>query len=131
MINKGTPTLAICLGMQLLFDFSFENKQKCLGIFSGEVKKLDRMLFKVPNINWSKIYSPNFKDNIFFKKDSFYYFIHSYICYSNFKFQKSFYLDKNFNFLAGFTHKNIIATQFHPELSGNSGENILINFFNK
>jgi len=49
------PFLGICLGMQVLFDWSEEDKAKCLGIISGQVKKFNNNQVKVPQIGWNQV----------------------------------------------------------------------------
>ena len=93
-IAKKKPVLGICLGMQLLFDYSVENgKTKGLGLLKGSVKKFDfkNKEIKIPNIGWNKVMTIK-KNKIFSninKMDEF-YFVHSY--YIKTKEKKSHYV---------------------------------------
>lgn len=120
------PVLGICLGMQLMCDHSEEGKTNCLGIFSQTVKKFKSDGFKVPQIGWNTIFnlsSPLFKN---IKENSYVYFVHGYyaelgpntISKTNYITEYSSALNKN----------NFYGAQFHPEKSGDIGEQILKNF---
>lgn len=122
------PVLGICLGMQLMCEHSEEGDTSCLGIFSQKVKKFKSGDFKVPQIGWNTIYdlkSPLF-NNI--NENSYVYFVHGYyaelgantISKTNYILEYSSALNKN----------NFYGTQFHPEKSGDIGEQILKNFIN-
>jgi glutamine amidotransferase len=72
------PVLGICLGMQLMCDYSEEGETECLGIFNKKVKHFGSKQLKVPQIGWNNIFdlkSPLFKN---IKDDSFVYFVHGY-----------------------------------------------------
>ncbi|MFO0358724.1 MAG: imidazole glycerol phosphate synthase subunit HisH [Sphingobacteriaceae bacterium] len=120
------PVLGICLGMQLMCEHSEEGKTDCLGIFSQAVKKFTSDEFKIPQIGWNTIYnlsSPLFKN---IKENSYMYFVHGYyaelgpntISKTNYIIEYSSALKKN----------NFYGAQFHPEKSGDIGEQILKNF---
>ncbi len=120
------PVLGICLGMQLMCDHSEEGNTNCLGIFNQQIKKFNSTKFKVPQIGWNTIYnlsSPLFKN---IKENSYVYFVHGYyaelgantISKTNYITEYSSALNKN----------NFYGAQFHPEKSGDVGEQILKNF---
>lgn len=120
------PVLGICLGMQLMCDHSEEGNTNCLSIFNQHIKKFNSTEFKVPQIGWNTIYnlsSPLFKN---IKENSYVYFVHGYyaelgantICKTNYITEYSSALNKN----------NFYGAQFHPEKSGDVGEQILKNF---
>ena len=75
--KKGTPLLGVCIGMQLLMNYSLEvKKTKGLGLIDGHVKKVKGdKINKVPNIGWRQVL---FNDKIFKNKKNFFYFVHSY-----------------------------------------------------
>jgi imidazole glycerol-phosphate synthase subunit HisH len=119
------PFLGICLGMQLMCDSSEEGNTKSLGIFPMEVKRFQVDL-KIPQIGWNHIW--DLKSNLFegIEEKSFMYFVHSYYVPENkFSIANS---DYGINFSAAINKDNFYACQFHPEKSGNIGQQILKNF---
>lgn len=122
------PLLGICLGMQLLFDYSEEGQTACLGILSGTVKKIIAVPgYPVPHVGWNAL---EWQDNSILRQDlsgaDFVYFVHSYA-----------YMDEqhtvaNCNYgqnLAAIVQKNkIYGMQFHPEKSAATGLILLKNF---
>lgn len=134
VINKGKPTLGICVGMQLMAAKGFEaGEWSGLSWFDSEVVKLhptDTQL-KIPNIGWC-----NTKVDLsfpLFKKmpaTSVFYYVHSY--YMNCKNEKDIVAEYDFTHrVTAAIHKNnIAATQFHPEKSQDAGLQLLENFIN-
>ena len=121
------PVLGICLGMQLLCDFTEEGNVNALGIISGKVKRFSDNV-KVPQMGWNTIsglQNPLF-NNI--KNYEFMYLIHSYfvpllaetIAVSQYDLIYSVAVQKN----------NFYGVQFHPEKSSKAGQQILHNFLN-
>jgi len=125
--NLKQPVLGICLGMQLMCDFSEENQTQCLGIFPLKVKRFE-VEYKVPHIGWNQI--TNLKSDLFSKvpDNAYMYYVHSYYV------PESEYTMASTDYgvsYAGAIHKdNFYACQFHPEKSGELGEQILKNFIN-
>lgn len=121
------PFLGICLGMQLLFEYSEENDTNCLGIINGRVRKFGDDL-KVPQIGWNKL---KIQQNCQLFKgvpdESYFYFVNSYFvdCDEKFSLGLSAY-GKIFN--ASIRQKNFYGVQFHPEKSGEIGLELLSNF---
>lgn len=127
--NQNKILFGICLGMQLLFEKSEEFvNTNGLGFIKGKVVKLKKdNNLKIPHIGWNKIIIKRknrlIKSNY---KNKMFYFVHSYYCspenqqdiltYTNYG---------NYNFVSSILKKNIIATQFHPEKSGNQGINLI------
>ena len=132
-IDKGNFFLGICLGMQLLYEFSDEfGLNKGLGIIKGGIKKFNLSSnqdskFPVPHTGWNKIiFNKNIekKNSLFenLKDNTFMYFVHShYVDYTNNTgcFGKTKY--GNISFCSVFNSENIVAVQFHPEKSGKNG----------
>lgn len=133
IVSLKQPVLGICLGMQLLCNFSEEGGTKCLGIFDTKVKKFDVSLqkedkvhFKVPHMGWNNIYnlsSPIMKD---IYENSFVYFVHSYYAELS---QQTIATANYINpFSAAMQKNNFYGVQFHTEKSADAGEKILSNF---
>jgi len=119
------PVLGICLGMQLMCKHSEENDTDCLGIFPIEVKKFQVEL-KVPHIGWNQIV--DLKGHLFdqVQNASFVYYVHSYYIPENeFSIANT---DYGITYSGAIKKDNFYACQFHPEKSGDIGEQILKNF---
>ncbi|MDZ4663244.1 MAG: imidazole glycerol phosphate synthase subunit HisH [Bacteroidota bacterium] len=120
------PVLGICLGMQLMCDYSEEGETDCLGIFNKKVKHFGSKELKVPQIGWNNIFdlkSPLFKN---VKNDSFVYFVHGY--YAELGENTIATTDYILNYSSALNKNNFYGAQFHPEKSGDIGEQILKNF---
>ena len=119
------PVLGICLGMQLMCKSSEEGNTDGLGIFNIDVIKFTPKV-KVPQMGWNQIY--NLKSELFkdIKDNEYMYLVHSFyaplcdeaIATTNYEVQYASALQKD----------NFYGTQFHPEKSGDVGEQILGNF---
>lgn len=122
--NLKTLFLGICLGMQLLFEWSEEGQTDCLGIIKGKVKKFDDKKVKVPQVGWNKVNSilNDIPDGAYF------YFVHSYYCAP--KSQKVIMAATDYGeeFASVVNFKNFWGVQFHPEKSGEIGLKMLKNF---
>jgi imidazole glycerol-phosphate synthase subunit HisH len=120
------PVLGVCLGMQLLCEFSEENETKCLGILPYEVKRFADSNLKVPQMGWNNIFdlkSPLFRN---VAENSYVYFVHSFFVEQGAETIAA--CDYGLNFSAAAQHENFYAVQFHTEKSGAVGEKILENF---
>jgi glutamine amidotransferase len=122
------PVLGICLGMQLMCNYSEENATDCLGIFDERVKKfrVQTPSLKVPQIGWNSIY--NLKTDLFkdVKENSFCYFVHSY--YADMGEHTIGTTDYVQPYSSALQKDNFYGVQFHPEKSAELGEQILKNF---
>jgi glutamine amidotransferase len=120
------PVLGICLGMQLLCDYSEENDTRCLGLLPYKVRLFESADLKVPHMGWNII--SNLKGALFenVKDNSYVYFVHSFYVENGKETVAT--CDYEVNFSAAIQYKNFSAVQFHTEKSGKVGEQILENF---
>jgi cyclase len=121
------PFLGICLGMQLLFEFSEEDNTKCLGILGGTVRKFKGSV-KVPQIGWNTVTQTTYDPLFCGIPDTMYaYFVNSfYAADSPAVIARSTYGAAS---CAAIVKKNnFYGTQFHPEKSGALGVQLLKNF---
>ncbi len=131
-IKKGKPFLGICLGMQLLFSSSEEGNTECLNVIDGKVKKFNSEL-KVPQIGWNEVRIKSLElrvKNLFknvLDKSSF-YFVNSYYCLPDDKSIIVGETEYGINYCSVLIKKNITATQFHPEKSGQIGQQFIKNW---
>lgn len=131
VVDKKTPFLGICLGLQLLFESSDESEGvPGLGILQGKISKIpDKAGFKIPHIGWNSLELTN--NGRLFKgidNQSYVYFVHSY--YLQAKEQEIVKATTEYvaHIHASVEKDNVFACQFHPEKSGNVGLKILDNF---
>ena len=117
------PTLGICVGMQVMYEYSEEGNTNCLGLIEGSIKKFKQNSgLPVPQMGWNKV---NCIDN-YKNLSNFYYFANSFYT-------------KNTNSAVGSSeyghqitsivhHNNFLGCQFHPEKSSLAGERFLKEF---
>jgi len=124
--SLAQPVLGICLGMQLLCEFSDENAAQCLGILAHRVRKFESATLKIPHTGWNNIFG--LKGKLFegVAENSYLYFVHSF--YVENGAATSAVCNYETDFSAAIEFKNFYATQFHPEKSGATGALILENF---
>lgn len=127
--EKGTPILGVCLGMQLLFDKSYEyGEYSGLGLISGEIRPISDFIgdsLKIPHIGWNKLRIIKRHPLLKYTTDNdFAYFVHSY-CATDCK--ESVIADTEYgaDITAVVAKNSVMGCQFHPEKSGKSGLNIL------
>ena len=117
IILNGTPFLGICVGLQVLFEASEEAPGvKGLSLLKG--KNIRFTQGKIPQIGWNKIQTTTVNT---FLKDDFYYLVNSYHAVCEDQSVVSARADYYIPFTAAVQVKNITATQFHPEKSGQTG----------
>jgi glutamine amidotransferase len=123
--NLKQPVLGICLGQQLMCQFSEEGNTECLGIFNVNVKKFEAKE-KVPHMGWNNISELNSKLYNEISADENLYFVHSF--YAEISKETTSICDYIVPFSASMQKDNFYATQFHPEKSSSVGEQLLLNF---
>lgn len=131
VVDKKTPFLGICLGLQLLFERSEESEGvEGLGILKGEIVRIpDKQGLKIPHIGWNSLKFPN-EGRLFrgIKENAYVYFVHSY--YLKAEDEKIVKATTEYSTLihASVEKDNVFACQFHPEKSSDVGLTILKNF---
>ncbi len=135
VIDKEVPFLGICLGQQLLFDYSEESDNvKGLGILRGNVlcmpnKDSNGNSYKIPQIGWNDLKFPN-KGRLFkgIDEGAYVYFVHSYYLHAEDRSIVTATTDYSVTVDASVESGNVFACQFHPEKSSEVGMQILKNF---
>ncbi|MBO4251644.1 MAG: imidazole glycerol phosphate synthase subunit HisH [Clostridia bacterium] len=127
--KNGTPIMGVCLGMQLLFDKSYEfGEYKGLGLISGEVRPIAEFTgdsLKIPHIGWNKLRIKRKHPLLKYAgEDNYAYFVHSY-CAVNCDESVVADTDYGTDITAVVAKGNVMGCQFHPEKSGTAGLKIL------
>jgi imidazole glycerol-phosphate synthase subunit HisH len=130
-LNDGRRFLGVCLGFQLLFESSEESPEVAgLGIFQGKVRKFPQDRVKVPQIGWNLVKWTEHAHSLYGKlpPDPYFYFVHSYYPQPKDESIVAGYTEYGDSFAAAIATKNLLATQFHPEKSQESGLLLLRQF---
>ncbi len=128
-VVKKKKILGICLGMQLFFEESEENKGvKGLKFFKGKIQKIKKIKI-LPHIGWKKILIKKGRNKIYLNSQDKFYFLHSYVVNKANKHILAYSKIKNQKIPAVIGFKNIIGVQFHPERSGKQGLEFLDRFY--
>ncbi len=128
--QKGIPILGICLGAQIVLEYSEENDTPCLGLLPGRTRSLPRQEgLKIPHMGWNQVRflkpHPVFQG---LPEEAEYYFVHSYYPDPAEKAMVLGMTEHGIQFPSAMGWRNLAATQFHPEKSGRFGLKILENF---
>ena len=134
--DNGKPILGICLGTQIIMEWSQENNTKCLGLIKGNVLRFPDELsdtenkrLKIPHMGWNEVKllrdHPVFKD---IPGRSEFYFVHSYYPSPVDSDNILGETDYGIKFTSVISSNNLVAVQFHPEKSGRPGLMLLNNF---
>ncbi len=132
LVNKKRPLFAICVGLQILLSNTEEGGgHRCLSIIPGTVRRLPEGL-KVPHMGWNQV-SQRFSHPIFdgIPDEANFYFVHSYFADPDDKSVIAGVTDYGTSICSMIIKDNLIATQFHPEKSGNLGLRMYSNFLTK
>lgn len=134
---RHKPVFGVCVGEQMLFDWSEEGKTKGLGLFPGKVMRfqLDNRLqkdgsrYKIPQMGWNQVSQtrphPLWKG---IDDNSFFYFVHSFYAVPDHSEHIAGNTEYGIRFCSAIAHENIFATQFHPEKSATVGLQLYKNF---
>jgi glutamine amidotransferase len=131
LVERETPLLGICLGLQLLFTESDENGlHKGLGIIPGRVERFKLPShYKVPQIGWNSIaVNPASQLLEGISSGSYFYFVHSYYVVPEDEAVVAARTEYGIDFVSAIEKGRIFAAQFHPEKSSQMGLKILKNF---
>ena len=127
--KKGKPLLGICLGMQMLFEKSYEyGEYEGLGLIKGEIRPIADVIgegLSIPHIGWNPLIfkkeTPLFK---YLKEGDCVYFVHSYYA-ADCEESVTATAEYGCELTASAENKNVYGCQFHPEKSGKAGLDIL------
>jgi len=135
--KNGKPFLGICLGMQMLFEKSYEyGEYEGLGLINGTVEEIKKYIpensdLKIPHMGWnSLIINERFKDDKILKdvdNNEYVYYVHSYFAKTDTK-NIVTYSEYGTKIPGIVKNKNVYGMQFHPEKSGDTGLKLLKNW---
>ena len=135
--RKGKPFLGICLGMQMLFEKSYEyGEYEGLGLINGTVEEIKKYIsknsdLKIPHMGWNSLaINDGFKDDKILKNvdnNEYVYYVHSYFAKTDMK-NIVAYSEYGTKIPGIVKNENVYGMQFHPEKSGDTGLKLLKNW---
>ena len=136
--KENKPLLGICLGSQIIFDYSEEGDTKCLGLIPGSIVHMEKLManvpdsknYKIPHMGYNNVTMVNGGCKLFntLDDDTDFYFVHSYVIQPDDSNVIRGIADYGIKVPACIQKGNIFAFQFHPEKSGKHGLELLRNF---
>nr|WP_318705943.1 imidazole glycerol phosphate synthase subunit HisH [uncultured Treponema sp.] len=136
--KENKPLLGICLGSQIIFDYSEEGDTKCLGLIPGNIVHMEKLManvpdsknYKIPHMGYNNVTMVNGGCKLFntLDNDTDFYFVHSYVIQPHDLNVIRGIADYGIKVPACIQKGNIFAFQFHPEKSGKHGLELLRNF---
>ncbi len=126
-IRDGTPFLGICLGLEVLFEWSEEDGAGCLGVFEGTVERL-RTREKLPHIGWNTLERVRPHPVLQDADGKAFYFVHSYVVVPRDAELIAAETTYGARFVSAIARGQLVGVQFHPERSGHLGLRLLDNF---
>jgi len=126
-VAKERPIFGICVGMQVLFDSSNE-KKNCdgVGVLQGEVDLIKAPLH--PHMGWNNVSAPSGSKLFQGVEDEMFYFVHSYAAKTKVPNALNTTCEYGEEFIAAVERDYVVATQFHPEKSGDAGAKLISNW---
>lgn len=126
-IRNGVPFLGICLGMQLLFEWSAEDGAACLGVIPGTVERL-KTKEKLPHVGWNTLDHVRAHPVLENAEGEAFYFVHSYVVVPRYPAVTAGETTHGVPFVGAIARQSLVGVQFHPERSGTAGLRLLENF---
>lgn len=132
VFQRGDPLFGICVGMQALFETSYEmGEHNGLGLLPGKVLRFEPQPgLKIPHTGWNQLIFS--EDCLLFtglRSGAYAYFNHSYYCANSRSEDTAARTDYSIKFTSAVQRQNLFGVQFHPEKSQRVGRTVLANFF--
>ena len=126
-VSSQRPVFGICVGMQVLFDSSSEKKNyEGLGVLEGEVDLIKAPL--LPHMGWNNVHVPTGSQLFNGIEEEMFYFVHSYAAKTPIPNALNTTCEYGEEFIAAVESDFVVATQFHPEKSGDAGAKLITNW---